>query len=202
MKAYERIVPQSILSPEGLSYIPIIDENGNRNLLAVLIGVRMGSSKKASTYNWFRNRLSDTQGVILPRSMVDIFASAAEREKKLRAGTGASSSVLKSIIRPRCFEESLQSVSEKRVIDLREEYKEYAEFLDNLKDTVQRSPVEESKLRKALEQANFKNPKDEINNLINIGVLRKYQRRLSDPIRYHFPDIYLRGLGLQRSGMR
>ena len=64
------------------------------------------------------------------------------------------------------------------------------------------SKKQPDKLCKALEQANFKNPKDEIINLINIGVLRKYQRRLSDPIRYHFPDIYLRGLGLQRSGMR
>lgn len=199
---YERIVPQSLLFPEGLSYIPIIDEKGNRNLLAALIGIKMGSSKKASTYNWFRNRLSDTQGGILPRSMVDIFASAAKKESDMRSTAGASLSSLKSIIRPRCFEESLQPVSVKRLIDLKEEYKEYAEFLDNLKNTVQRSPVEEDKLCKALEQANFKNPKDEIINLINIGVLRKYQRRLSDPIRYHFPDIYLRGLGLQRSGMR
>lgn len=108
---------------------------------------------------------------------------------------------LKSIIRPRCLKESLQSVSEKRVIDLKEEYKEYAVFLDSLKDTVQRSPVETERMREALEKAGFENPREEIKNLINIGILKRYQRRLSDPERYHFPDIYLKGLGLQRAGI-
>lgn len=196
---YEKIVPQGLSYVEGLKYIPIIDEKGNRDVLAALIGVRMGSGKKAATYNWFRNRLSDTQGVILPRSMLDIFASAAEREIGLRDSNNQST--LKSIIRPRCLEESLQSISEKRVTDLKEEYKEYAKFLDSLKDTIQRSPVDAETMRVALEKAGFKNPEEEITNLINIGILKRYQRRIIDPVRYHFPDIYLKGLGLQRSGM-
>ena len=86
--------------------------------------------------------------------------------------------------------------------DLKEEFLEYAGFFDSLKDWVQRSPVEEAKLYDALQRSGFANPREEILNLINIGVLKQYQRRISDPIRYHFPDIYLRGLGLQRSGMR
>lgn len=84
---------------------------------------------------------------------------------------------------------------------MKEEYKEYLDFLDDLKDTIQRSPVGEDLLCKALEKSGVNNPKVEITNLINIGILRPYQRRLSDQIRYHFPDIYLKGLGLQRSGM-
>lgn len=197
---YEKTVSQNVLEAEGLSYIPQVNEEANREMLAALVGVRMGSGKKAFTYNWFRNRLSDTQGVIVPRSMLDIFARAADREKELRISQQASG--YKSLIRPRCFEESLQTVSEKRVIDLKEEYVEYADFLDQLKDTVQRSPVEQKQLDAALRKAGFENPGEEIKNLINIGILRKYQRRTSDPERYHFPDIYLRGLGLQRSGMR
>lgn len=58
------------------------------------------------------NRLADTQGIIVPRSMIDIFAKAANKELELN------------------------------------------------------------------------------------------QRKMTDPVRYHFPDIYLRGLGLQRAGMK
>ena len=85
---------------------------------------------------------------------------------------------------------------------LKEEFIEYRDFFEKLKNTVQRSPVSEESLTKAIEQSGMENPVDEIHKLINIGVLKKYQRRISDPVRYHFPDIYLHGLGLQRSGMR
>ena len=195
---YENATNQLITEIAGMSYIPIIDEQGNRDLLAALIGNKMGSEKKALTYNWFKNRLSDTQGTIVPRSMLDIFAKAAARELELRNGNFVSA---KNVIRPRCFEESLEAVSYKRVIDLKEEFREYSNFLDRLKTTIQRSPVDEEMLSRALEESELDNPKEEIKNLINIGILRKYQRRLSDPVRYHFPDIYLKGLGLQRAGM-
>ena len=102
----------------------------------------------------------------------------------------------------RFFEDFLPEVSEKRVTDMKEEFVEYAGFLENLKDTVQRSPVDEKIFSEALIKAGFDNPGEEINNLINIGIVRQYQRKLSDPVRYHFPDIYLRGLGLQKAGMK
>lgn len=199
-KFFNEIAPRTLLEHDGLGSIPIIGEDENRNLLTALTGATMGGAKKASTYNWFRNRLADTQGIIVPRSMLDIFAKAAAKERELRRTSLFT--VSKSIIRPRCFEDSLELVSKNRVYDLKEEYKEYLKFFDNLTDTVQRSPVEEELLCKALERAGFNNPKEEIINLINIGILRPYQRRLADQVRYHFPDIYLKGLGLQRVGMR
>lgn len=199
-KLYEKATEKQIGEIPGLGYIPIVNEEDNRRMLSVLIGVKMGSGNKASTYNWFNNRLSDTQGVIVPRSMIDIFAKAADKELELEKD--GYQTMGKSIIRPRCFEDMLPEVSEKRVIDLKEEFREYAAFLDGLKDTIQRSPVDEEIILGALQRSGFSNLKEEITNLINIGVLKKYQRRISDPIRYHFPDIYLRGLGLQRAGMR
>lgn len=197
---FQEIAPRTLLEHEGLGSIPIIGEDENRNLLTALIGATMGGLKKASTYNWFRNRLADTQGIIVPRSILDIFAKAASKELELRRAITFTAS--KSVIRPRCFEDSLELVSKNRVYDLKEEYKEYLEFFDNLKDTIQRSPVEEELLCKALEKAGVDNPKEEITHLINIGILRPYQRRLTDQMRYHFPDVYLKGLGLQRAGMR
>ena len=199
-RLYEKKIQKQVSEVPGLGYIPTANEEDNRGMLAALIGVKMGSGNKASTYNWFKNRLSDTQGTIVPRSMIDIFAKAADKEIQIQKE--GYQTIGKSIIRPKCFEDMLPEVSEKRVIDLKEEFQEYAVFFDRLKDTVQRSPVEEATLSEALQKCGFQNPKEEISNLINIGVLRQYQRRLSDPIRYHFPDIYLRGLGLQRSGMR
>lgn len=197
---YEKTISKPVSKVDGLGYIPVVNETDNRKMLSMLVGVKMGSGNKASTYNWFQNRLSDTQGIIVPRSMIDIFAKAADREKgSPKEGTQA---VGKSIIRPRCFEDVLPEVSEKRVIDLKDEFQEYTVFFNSLKDTVQRSPVDEEMLKNALESCSFSNPMEEILNLISIGVLKRYQRRGSDPIRYHFPDIYLRGLGLQRSGMR
>ena len=201
VKAFFReIAPRTLLDYDGLGNIPIIGEDENRNLLTALIGATMGGTKKASTYNWFRNRLADTQGVIVPRSMLDIFAKAASKELELRRSTLLT--VSKSVIRPRCFEDSLESVSKNRVCDLKEEYNEYLKFFDNLRDIVKRSPVEEDLLCTALEKAGLNNPKEEITNLIDIGILRPYQRRLADQIRYHFPDVYLIGLGLKRTGMR
>ena len=186
-------------SQTGLGYIPKADAQINKNLLTVIIGAKMGSGNKAATYNWFQNRLADTKGVIVPRSMIDIFSKAASAEEALRQ---RSTLTTKSIIRPRCFEDTLGEVSDKRVADLKEEFIEYRDFFEKLKNTVQRSPVNEESLTKAIEQSGMENPVDEIHKLINIGVLKKYQRRISDPVRYHFPDIYLHEIGLQRSGMR
>lgn len=198
-KLYERVTGQEVRESPGVGYIPILGEHENREMLSALVGTNMGSSKKASTYNWFRNRLSDTQGTIVPRSIIDIFVSSAEKEKDLR--THEHDLLYKSVIRPKCFEDMLPHVSIKRVIDLKEEYKEYEEFFNKLQDSVQRTPVDENDLIRALENAGFDNPRSEISKLNMIGIIRPYQRRLTDPMRYHFPDIYIKGLGLQRMGM-
>lgn len=196
---YSAAIVSDLEGPIGLGYIPKADAQINKNLLTVIIGAKMGSGNKAATYNWFQNRLADTKGVIVPRSMIDIFSKAALAEEALRQRTTL---IAKSIIRPKCFEDTLGEVSDKRVADLKEEFIEYRDFFEKLKNTVQRSPVSEESLTEAIKRSGMENPVDEIHKLINIGVIKKYQRRTSDPVRYHFPDIYLHGLGLQRSGMR
>lgn len=197
---YFKAIGHEIPDNSKIGYVPVNDEKENKNILSLLIGTKMGSGNKASTYNWFRNRLADTQGVIVPRSMIDIFSSAARMENDLR--TPQNLVPTKSIIRPRCFEDNLRYVSEKRVTDLKEEYVEYLPFFESVKDSIQRSPCSEDQLKEALEASNLKSPAEEIKKLREIGVIKEYQRKLSDPIRYHFPDIYLLGLGLQRAGMR
>ena len=126
-KWYEKCCNKKIEIISGFGYIPIVNEEENRTLLSSLIGVKMGSGNKASSYHWFKNRLADGAGVIVPRSMIDIFAKAANREWDLRQNSGNISG--KNIIRHKCFEDGLPEVSEKRVIDLKEEFVEYALFL-------------------------------------------------------------------------
>lgn len=59
-------------------------------------------------------------------------------------------------------------------------------------------------LREALIKCGLKkeNLKSDIDKLIDIGVLKEYQRKKSDPIRYHIPDIYLKGMKLTRKGYK
>ena len=46
------------------------------------------------------------------------------------------------------------------------------------------------------------NLKTVIDHFIEIGVLEEYQRKKGDAIRYHIPDIYLKGMKLKRKGYR
>jgi len=184
---------------EILGFVPQANEEINRFILTRLMGVKMGSGNKTTTYNWFNNRLSDTRQQIVPRSMLDIFAEAARQENKQKAKTSSNTNV---IIRPKSFEDALPKVSSRRVTDMKEEYPKYEKLFSDLKDTVKRSPVEETKFLEALRQAGLEKPEDEIKALIDIGIIRAYKRNLQDVVRYHFPDIYLNGLGLSRTGMK
>ncbi len=181
---------------EILGFVPQANEEVNRLILARIMGVKMGSGNKTTTYNWFNYRLSDTKQQIVPRSMLGIFAEAARQENKQKAKTS------NVIIRPKSFEDALPKVSSIRVADMKEEYPKYEKLFSDLKDTVKRSPIEEAKFVEALRQAGFDKPEDEIKALMDIGIIRAYKRKLQDDLRYHFPDIYLNGLGLSRTGMK
>lgn len=39
-----------------------------------------------------------------------------------------------------------------------------------------------------------------IDHLMEIGILEEYQKKKSEPVRYHIPDIYLKGMKLKRKG--
>lgn len=193
----------SLLKPlqtnTGLGIIPIGDEAVNKSILAWLIGERMGSGNKAYTYNWFRTRLSDTNDMIVPRSMIDIFSEAARvQEKNDEASRDASKNY---ILRPRSLEDALPAVSERRVTDLKNQYKEYEDVLNELKTFV-RTPIEEYELSEVI--GNLRSDAQTIiRRLMQIGVMRLYkQRKIDDPARYHIPDIYLHGLGLKRYGTK
>ena len=97
-----------------------------------------------------------------------------------------------------------RSVSEDRMTDMSEEYTEYQQIFTNLRNYCSIFPADEETFYAALLRCGMEreNLKTAIDHLIEIGILKEYQRKKSDPIRYHIPDIYLKGMKLKRKGYR
>jgi Cdc6-like AAA superfamily ATPase len=184
---------------EKLGYIPKADEEVNKAFLKVLIGERMGTGKAAFSYNWIRNHLADTNDKIVPRSILKLFASSSRKELDSLFHYSAN-----SLIRPKSLHSVMPDVSIDRVYDLLDEYEEYKQIFTNLKDYLQKFPANEDDLKTALRKCGVPEGKENstIDDLVDIGVMKPYQRKKSDPIRYHIPDIFLIGLGLSRVGLR
>lgn len=189
----------SIQESKVVGIVPKPSEEINKIILGELIGEKMGKGNKAYTYNWIMYRLGDTNQNIVPRSILKLFSIAAQNEIIEMENSNKDNYKL---IRPRSLEKSMLEVSKDRVTDMREEYQEYACVFDDLQNYCKTFPVEEIDLRKALIQCGLKteNLNTEIAKLIEIGVLKEYQNKKSDPVRYHIPDIYLRGMSLTRKG--
>lgn len=188
----------SLIDSEEVGLIPTPNMENNKLILAELIGDKMGKGNKAYTYNWISYRLSDTNNNIVPRSILKLFSLAAKNE----LGEGKRDTT--KLITPKALENSVNAVSEDRVTDMGEEYPEYRKMFSDLKNFCPTFPVEEDVLKEGLKQCGLEEGelKTNIDKLKDIGILKEYQRKKSDPIRYHIPDIYLKGMGLVRKGFR
>lgn len=177
--------------------VPRPQKEVNRIILKCIVGEKMGKGNKAYTYNWILYRLRDTKEQIVPRSMLKLFSTAAKIELVQEWNT-----VRTRLIAPKSFEASMQEVSEDRITDMAEEYPNYRRFFSNLKNYCPSFPVEDETFMQGLLKCglNEENIRNEIKELKDIGILKEYQRKKSDPIRYHIPDIYLKGMGLIRKG--
>lgn len=200
----------NILTKEGYSlpksdinigFVPLPNSNTNKIILKELIGEKMGKGNKPYTYNFIFYRLADTNDKIIPRSILKLFSMAAKNDQ-LDIEKGDINKY--PIIRPKSLENSTQEVSEYTLRDLSEEYSEYANIFNSLKNYCSSFPIDEDNLKDALIKCGIdeNNVITVIYQLKEIGVLKEYQRKKSDPIRYHIPDIYLKGMGLSRKGYR
>ena len=188
----------SLIDSEEVGLIPTPNMENNKLILAELIGDKMGKGNKAYTYNWISYRLSDTNNNIVPRSILKLFSLAAKNELE----EGKKDTI--KLITPKSLENSVNAVSEDRVTDMGEEYPEYRKIFTDLRNFCPTFPVEEDSLKEGLKQCGLEEGelKTNIDRLKEIGILKEYQRRKSDPIRYHIPDIYLKGMGLVRKGFK
>lgn len=188
----------SLTESSLVGIVPKPNEEINKIMLNTLVGERMGKDK-TYTYNWILYRLADTNNKIVPRSIIKLFSTASRYElDEIEMGNKDGAKILK----PRSLKNSIEEVSKDRVTDMSEEYAEYRPIFDNLKNYCSIFPTDEETLHYALIKCgmNEENLKTVIDNLIDIGILKEYQRRKSDPIRYHIPDIYLKGMKLRRKG--
>lgn len=191
-----------LASSDEVGIVPKPQREINQLCLEALIGNKMGKGNKAYTYNWISYRLSDTNEKIVPRSMLKLFSTAASKE--LGYLDNEISAGFSRIIRPRSMEDSLKDVSDDRLQDLSEEYPDFKNVFRNLKNYCQAFPADSETLSAALVQCGLDGSRVQVyvDQLKEIGVLKEYQRKKSDPIRYHIPDIYLKGMGLIRKGIR
>lgn len=166
-----------------------------RRGLYTLWGERMGRSRKAYTYNWVRNRISDSKNNRFPRSLIQLLQRAVEIEKQT-----AERNPYETVLRPRTLIEALPFVSGQRVAEVRNEYPEFADFLDKLSG--QRSPIALDRLRQIWSQDDDK-LNSLVTGLIEAGVLQEYPTSLDTELpRYSVAELYLYGLGMTRQGQR
>lgn len=188
----------SLVFTEEVGLIPRPNTEINKLILSEIIGNKMGKGNKAYTYNWIAYRLRDTNDNIVPRSILKLFSLSAKYE------ISEGKIDVRKLISPRSLENSVNEVSEDRVADMSEEYPEYKSVFTLLKNFCPTFPIEEEVLKDGLIKCGLEEEalKTNIDKLKDIGVLREYQRKKADPIRYHIPDIYLKGMGLVRKGYR
>jgi hypothetical protein len=156
----------------------------------------MGGAHKANTYNWVRIRVGDSKKNLFPRSLIQLLQKAVEIEKETSERNPSE-----AILRPSSLIDALPFASAQRVADVRNEYHEYADFLDKLSG--ERSPISLDRLGRIWNRDGNELSRL-IVNIIGAGVLQEYLRS-QDPdnvTRYSVAELYLYGLNMTRQGQR
>ncbi|WP_204152015.1 AAA family ATPase [Leptolyngbya sp. CCY15150] len=166
-----------------------------RKGLYPLWGERMGSGKKAYTYNWVRTRISDTNENCFPRSLILLLQEAVNRESSF--STQYSPEI---VLRPKSLIEAFPYVSEQRVDEVRNEYPELRDFLSRMRD--ERSPIDETRLAEILSVSGGELSLL-IKDMVEAGILKERSRPRDPPPRvYAVAELYLYGLSMKRKGQR
>lgn len=169
-----------------------------RKGLYLLWGEKMGSGKKAFTYSWVQKRISDHQGNRFPRSLILFLQYAVESEKNIY-----DKNPYEVVLRPRSLISVLPKVSSERVNDVKNEYSEFAEYLNRFTD--ERSPISVKRLGE-IWQVDPAKLKELVTGMIRAGILKEYKEypaRSSyqdSDVRYSVAELYLSGLGMKRFG--
>ncbi|MGD1809170.1 P-loop ATPase, Sll1717 family, partial [Dapis sp. BLCC M126] len=168
-----------------------------RKSLEHLWGEQMGGSNRSYTYNWVRKRTADSQNHSFPRSLILLLETAVKIEKgNSREYTD------ERILRPNSLIDALPEVSKQRVDEVRNEYPELRQFLNELQG--ERSPIDKNQLTEKW-KIEGKELTTRLQDMIEAGIFKEYSRR-KDPSRspgvYSVAELYLSGLGMTRKGQR
>ena len=166
-----------------------------RKSLYPLWGERMGGERKAYTYNWIRTRIADSNGNCFPRSLILLLEEAVNREKDF--STEYRSDIA---LRPKALISAFPYVSEQRVDEVRNEYRELEAALNRLQG--ERSPADENRLSE-IWQLQDGDLSSRIKEMVEAGILKERSRPQDPPPRvYAIAELYLYGLRMVRKGQR
>lgn len=180
-------MPPETLPEEGGSF-------SQKALVERLAGTQMGEGvKKGYTYRWIPNHLQDARGAIVPRSLLNLVAFAAETA--LTRGPRAGNSRLLHYSELR---DALERTSRCRATELAEEHKvvRRVESLRGLvllarRDTV----IQRLSMRPPVDDGFDDDGVAAFDELERIGVLKTREDGRVD-----MPDIYRFGFGIKRKG--
>ncbi|HLI07825.1 MAG TPA: hypothetical protein VKV40_14740 [Ktedonobacteraceae bacterium] len=193
---FANLVSQQLgIEKEGLNNL---EQGQLRRSLYPLWGERMGREKKAFTYNWVRNRISDSRNNRFPRSLIQLLQKAVNLEKVF-----VDRNTYDAVLRPRALIEALPFASEQRVAEVRNEYPEFDNLLDKLEGD--RSPIALEHLGEiwGLDRDSGR-LKVLVASMVEAGILQEYLRSPdnTDTQRYAVAELYLYGLKMKRLGQR
>jgi hypothetical protein len=158
-----------------------------------LAGKQMGKGlKKGHVVRWIPDRLQDARGAIVPRSMINLIAYAAEHARH------APKAGYSRLLHPHELQAALEQTSRQRVDELAEEY-EVVYRLEHLRERI--VPIDHNELVRRLSKPSPKDDGFEHNGsavadeLARIGVLRSREGK-----RWDVPDVYRYGYGIKRKG--
>lgn len=174
------------------------EETLNR-ALDLLWGIRRRTGDKAKyVYRWVYERLSDSNNTAFPRSLSALLQGAKEQELTYKGQTSVKAPTDR-LLRPTSLEIGLEKASEERCDAIKQEYPELCQFFEAL-EGVPALPT-----RQDLENAWHKSvPEiypdfDEFASFLTEIGLAKWRPKEN---RYGFPDIYVYGFKMIRTGTK
>lgn len=180
------------LPPEALPEEGLVSQ---KSLCTSLVDVVMGAgTKKGYTHRWIPNHIQDARGAIVPRSIINLFAFAADWA--LAKSPRASGTRL---LTPQELHAGLEKTSQYRVEELKEEHY-VVDRLEGLRDLIVMAPRKEvvarlSRATGANRDGFGSDGERALEELVRLGVLS-----IRDDGRIDAPDLYRYGYGIKRKG--
>jgi hypothetical protein len=187
-----------------LKHIPVlVKKEDARPFVERLVGPYMGATKdKGESFPWIIGHLRDGNGKVSPRSLILLFENAAVLELGNLRASGAQ------VLSHFSLRNALDKVSESYVTQASDEFL----WLPMVKERLKANPQVPWESRRLIEAAlkvdwdawltqspevrpPADSPKELVDVLLELGIVRD---RGND--KYDVPDLYLKGLGLNRKG--
>jgi hypothetical protein len=186
--------------PVAVESIDQATENAIDKALEILWGSRRRRGKKAKYVSrWVYERLTDSSGTTFPRSLSILLEGAKEHELSYEEKSSIQSPTDR-LLRSKSLEMGLKKASEKRCEEIKEEYPDLANFLDNLKG--KSAFLSKEELQKIWQDSGYnilvehRNFKQFVSFLGEIGIIEWREKEE----RYKFADIYVYGFEMERRG--